>query len=93
MQRERFFDADGFIRFYRDNTYLGEIDKMKKDVKHGIFEVHRAAYKDSLTRIDAVMSQAATVTTSGMLSKHSGPTVRQGICHHFINDREMKWKK
>ena len=32
MQRERFFDADAFSRFYRDNTMSEEIDVLNKDM-------------------------------------------------------------
>ena len=36
MQRERFFDADAFSRFYRDNTMSEEIDVLRRDMLHGV---------------------------------------------------------
>jgi ABC-3C protein len=66
MQRERFFDADAFSRFYRDNTMSEEIDVLNKDMFHGVIDVHRANNDDSLSRCDAVMTQAASVHPSGV---------------------------
>jgi hypothetical protein len=93
MQRERFFDADAFLRFYRDNTYSDDIKTLKRDVYHGIFECHRATHADTLTRIDAVMTQAASTQPSGTLGKHARVPVRQGLCHHFVNEGGLKWRK
>jgi hypothetical protein len=93
MQRERFFDADAFTRFYRDNTMSEEIDTLRTDMLHGVVDVHRAPYKDSLARADAVMAQAANVHPSGVLSRHARVPVKQGICHHFANEGRLTWKK
>ena len=93
LQRERFFDADAFARFYRDNTMDEEIRLLRRDVKHGVVDVHRADHADSLTRVDAVMTQAANLHPSGALAKYAGVPVRQGICHHFVNEGEIKWRK
>jgi hypothetical protein len=72
MQRERFFDADAFSRFYRDNTMSEEIDSMRRDMLHGVVDTHRADHADSLTRVDAVMTQAANVHPSGALANMPG---------------------
>jgi erythromycin esterase-like protein len=64
MQRERFFDADAFSRFYRDNTMSEEIERLRHDMYHGA-DVHRANHADSLSRVDAVMMQAANVQPAG----------------------------
>jgi hypothetical protein len=93
MQRERFFDADAFARFYRDNTMQGDIDILRHDMRHGIAEAHRADYLDSLRRVDAVMMQAAVVSPSGALARHARVAVKQGICHHFANEGALKWRK
>jgi hypothetical protein len=93
MQRERFFDADAFSRFYRDNTMSEEIDLLRRDMRHGVVEVHRADHLDSLTRVDAVMSQAANVHPAGALAKYARVPVKQGICHHFANEGELRWLK
>src|SRR5260370_35468731 len=93
MQRERFFDADAFARFYRDNTMQADIDILRHDMRHGIAEVHAADYRDSLRRVDAVMMQAAVISPSGALARHARVPVKQGICHHFANEGTLKWRK
>jgi hypothetical protein len=93
MQRERFFDADAFTRFYRDNTMSEEIDELRDDIFHGVADVHGANHDDSLSRANAVMSQAATLHPSGVLSRHARVPVKQGICHHFANEGKLKWRK
>jgi hypothetical protein len=93
MQRERFFDADAFARFYRDNTMSEEIDQLREDIFHGVADVHGAKHDDSLARANAVMSQAAALQPSGVLSRHARVPVKQGICHHFANEGILKWRK
>ena len=51
MQRERFFDADSFARFYRDNTMQEEIEILRRDLHHGVAETHSADYPDTLRRV------------------------------------------
>jgi hypothetical protein len=92
-QRERFFDADSFSRFYRDNTMHEEIDMLRRDMRHGIAEVHGAKHQDSLARADAVMSQAAIVQPSGTLARYARVPVKQGICHHFVNEGSLEWRQ
>ncbi|MBR1121740.1 hypothetical protein JQ628_09480 [Bradyrhizobium lablabi] len=93
MQRERFFDADAFTRFYRDNTMSEEIDLLRDDIYHGVTDTHTAKHDDSLARANAVMSQAANIQPSGVLSRHARVPVKQGICHHFANEGKLKWRK
>lgn len=93
IQRERFFDADAFSRFYRDNTMSEEIDVLHNDIFHGIIDVHRTKHDDSLARADAVMAQAANVNPSGVLSRYARVPVKQGICHHFANEGRLVWRK
>lgn len=92
-QRERFFDADAFSRFYRDNTMGDEIQALRRDMLHGVIETHAANHPDSLARVDAVMTQAANVHPSGALAKYARVPVKQGICHHFANEGELRWRK
>jgi hypothetical protein len=93
-QRERFYAADAFARFYRDNTLAEETDALEDEVYHGIIEKHREAHADSLTRVNAVMAHAATVVPSGPLARHARVQVRQGICHHFVNNQRIpSWKR
>jgi len=93
MQRERFFDADAFARFYRDNTMSEEIEALRHDIRHGTAEVHRQDHRDALARVDAVMTQAANVQPSGALSRYARVPVKQGICHHFANEGKLTWHR
>jgi ABC-3C protein len=91
-QRERFYAADAFSRFYRDNTLAEELSALEDEMYHGIVEKHREVHADSLTRVNAVMSQAAAVLPSGPLARHARVQVRQGVCHHFVNNgRIASW--
>lgn len=92
-QRERFFDADSFKRFYRDNTAPETLPRLEREVAHGIADVHGRAYPDRLDRIDGVMAQAATIQPGGPLAPHAGITVKQGMCHHLVNDGKLSWRK
>ncbi len=92
MQRERFYDADFFKRYYRDNTAAEVLPTFEKDIEHGVFEIYSKSYKDSLDRVDAVMAQAASVLTSGPLAPHARVSVKQGVCHHFANEGKLKWQ-
>lgn len=92
-QRERFYAADAFARFYRDNTLVEETDALEDEIYHGIIEKYREAHADSLTRVNAVMAHAATVAPGGPLARHARVQVKQGLCHHFINNQRIQsWK-
>jgi hypothetical protein len=94
-QRERFYDADAFKRFYRDNTDAAAIEAFESDIYHGVADTCDGHHVDSLSRADAVMSQAAAVQPSGVLALHSRVKAKQGICHHFANEPEprLRWQK
>ena len=94
-QRERFYDADAFKRFYRDNTDATAIEAFESDIYHGVADTCDGPHADALSRADAVMSQAATVQPSGVLAQHSRVKAKQGICHHFANEAEprLRWQK
>jgi hypothetical protein len=89
-QRERFYDADAFARFYRDNTMVDEIRALRREVLFGIIDEHRADHSDSLSRVDAVMKQAAVIHPSGVLGRHAKIPVKQGLCHHFEPPRVFR---
>lgn len=94
-QRERFYDADAFKRFYRDNTDAAAIEAFESDIYHGVADTCDGTHADALSRADAVMSQAAAVQPSGVLAQHSRVKAKQGICHHFANEVEprLRWHK
>ena len=93
MQRERFYDADAFKRFYRDNTDQSVIETFEKDIFHGVIDKCNGKHADALERIEAVMSQAANVQPSGPLAHHARVPIKQGVCHHFANEDRLKWRK
>jgi ABC-3C protein len=92
-QRERFFDADGFKRFYRDNTAKETLPALEKDIHNGIIETRNLHYEDALRRHDAVMQEAGKLVLSAPLGPHARVTVKQGYCHHLVNDGKMTWRK
>lgn len=92
-QRERYYHADAFKRFYRDNTSQELISNFERDIYHGVVDTCNSKHDDALYRVNAVMSQAAQITPSGILAKHAGVPVKQGICHHYANEGKLKWKK
>ena len=92
-QRERFYDADAFKRFYRDNTDQTVIENFEQDIFHGIVETCEAVHKDALERVDSVMKQAASIQPSGPLAHHARVQVKQGVCHHFANEDRVKWSQ
>lgn len=92
LQRVRFFDAAAFKRYHRDNTPAEYVATFEDDVFFGVVDVHRKDHEDLVARIDAVMIQAASVQPSGILGQHGRTTVKQGICHHFVNDGRLTWK-
>ncbi len=92
-QRERFFKADAFKRFYRDNTAPEELEGFEDDIYHGIIDTHGAEYPNSLARVNKVMEQAAVVHPAGTLAKYARVPIKQGVCHHFANGGRLKWRR
>lgn len=92
-QRLRFFDAEAFKRFYRDNTDEVTIFNLEDDVFYGVVEECEAVHQDALCCIDSVMHKAAAISVTGPLSSHAGVTVKQGLCHHFANEDKITWKQ
>lgn len=93
QQRERFYDADAFKRFYRDNTSPDVLDSFERDIYHGVIDTCNAEHKDALTCVNAVMAQASVVQAAGMLARYARVPVKQGVCHHLANVGELKWHR
>lgn len=93
LQRERYFEADAFQKFYRDNTSATVLSGFRKDIRFGVAARWKAPAADTLARVDAVMDRAGTVVPAGPLAKYAHVPVKQGMCHHFVNDGELSWKK
>lgn len=90
--RTNYFEADGFQKFYRDNTSPEIIAKFRNDIRAGVKYTLKAPAADTLGRVEAVMAQAASVQPAGPLAKYAYVPVKQGVCHHLVNDEEMAWK-
>ncbi|MFT5295740.1 MAG: hypothetical protein ACI9YH_001756 [Colwellia sp.] len=93
VQRERYFSADAFKRFYRDNTVGNVLATLEKQVFNGVYDTTRQAYPNGYDCMCTVMSQAANITPSGKLAVHAQVDVKQGYCHHFVNGGKLKWTK
>ncbi len=93
IQRERYFSADAFKRFYRDNTVGKLLDSLEKQVFNGIYDTAKQTYPNGYKCMSTVMSQAALVVPSGKLAVHAKVDVKQGYCHHFVNGGRLKWSK
>jgi hypothetical protein len=71
VQREGFFDAVAFQRYYRDSTEPEVLVNFEKDVFHGVFDTHSTSHADTMAKIAAVMSEAKSVQVSGVLQKYA----------------------
>jgi hypothetical protein len=95
-QRERYFDAAYFTRYYRDSTPEAVLTDFENDILNGVIDVCEGSHKDGLSRCDAVMAQAAAVHPSGALAQYARVSVKQGTCHHLANDAvnpKLQWRK
>lgn len=93
MQRERFFEAEAFQKFYRDNTDATVLTTFRKDIEYGVVDRWNAPAADTLERVHSVMAIAGSVIPAGPLAKYAHVPVKQGMCHHFVNDGDKTWKK
>ncbi|MBA4806888.1 ABC-three component system protein [Brevundimonas sp.] len=91
-QRTRYFEAEAFKRFHRDNTDKALVVQFQNDVYHGVIDVHREPADTLLDRLGKVMKHAAGLNTS-IAGRLARIPVVQGICHHLANDRRLKWTK
>ncbi|GGD87813.1 hypothetical protein GCM10011390_03180 [Aureimonas endophytica] len=92
-QRQRFFHAVEFKRYYRESTFPEVMSAFTEDVYHGVVDTHREAYPDALGRMTAVMKEAKSVAPAGALARYARVPVKQGVCHHFINEGRLSWKR
>lgn len=92
-QRRRYHDADAFHRHFRDNVPDKFLSQFDQDIYDGIIEDYRenTGYK----RLNAVMKSAGKLQVSGIFEKHKRApiSVKQGVCHHFVNKGRLKWAK
>ena len=93
VQRERFFDAAAFKRYYRDSTEPVVLQAFENDMFHGVFDTHSGTHPDILAKITAVMNEAKNVAVAGVLGRYARVPVKQGVIHHFANDDVLPWVK
>ncbi|MCC4295891.1 MULTISPECIES: ABC-three component system protein [Brevundimonas] len=91
-QRTRYFEAEAFKRFHRDNTDKSLVVQFQNDVYHGVIDVHRQTTDTLLDRLGNVMKHAAGLNAA-IAGRVARIPVVQGICHHLANDRRLKWTK
>lgn len=89
-QRTRFFEAAAFRRFHRDNTAAEALVSFEDDIYHGVVDVHRQLHPNRLERVNAVMRHASLMPVD-LRGRSVRPPVRQGMCHHLVNDGRLKW--
>lgn len=92
IHRLRFYEAEGFQKFYRDSTSPETITQFRLGIRLGIHETLKQAAPDELARVEATMSRAGGLEPAGPLANYAYIPVKQGICHHLINDGEISWK-
>lgn len=94
-QRERFYAAAAFKRFYRDSTEKHVLETFESDIFHGVADVCEAGYPDKLRCVDAVMAHAGQLPVTGLLAPHARIPVKQGVCHHFVNEDppRLRWRR
>lgn len=91
-QRTRYFEAEAFKRFHRDNTDRALVNQFQDDIYHGVIDVHREVTPSLLERLGKVMKHAANLNAA-IAGRAARIPVVQGVCHHLANDRRIKWNK
>lgn len=93
MQRERFYSAEAFKCFYRDNTASEVLQMFEKEIFNGVFSTSIKRHDNAFECMCSVMEQAASIVPSGKLAIHAKIDVKQGYCHHFANEDRLKWRR
>lgn len=93
MQRERFYSAEAFKCFYRDNTVEGILKKFENEIFKGVYSTSIKTHNNAFECMCGVLEQAASIQPSGKLAIHAKIDVKQGYCHHFVNADKLKWRK
>jgi hypothetical protein len=91
LQRERFFQAESFVRHYRDETEPGTVEDFVEDIYYAIDPLVKRTYLTGYDRLNGCLAHAATVQPGGILSLHARPKTKQGVCHQLANEHRVKW--
>lgn len=89
-QRTRYFEAEAFKRFHRDNTDQRLVIQFQDDVYHGVVDVHREPCTQYIDRLTAVMKHAGNLNAA-IVGRTVRIPVKQGVCHHLANEGRLKW--
>jgi hypothetical protein len=92
-QRERFYSAEAFRAFYRDNTVEYVLETFENEIMKGVKPMFKMKYSDSFERMCNVLAEAGKLQPSGKLAIHGKIDVKQGYCHHFVNEKLLSWSK
>lgn len=92
-QRERFFEMEHFARHYRDQTPVNTIEDFVEEVYDAVQPVCAKHFERSSQCLNEAMQQAAILKTTSILDAQAKGRVKQGACHHLVNDDRLKWKK
>jgi hypothetical protein len=92
-QRERFYCAESFNRAYRDETPEGTIEQFVDDIHDSVKPIATNSHASGYQRMNSCLAQAAGVQTGGILAQHARPKIKQGVCHHLVNDERIYWLK
>lgn len=91
-QRELFYNAECLKGFARDNVPPGVFDSLSDDIFHGVIDTAESYHQCGLSRVKAVVTQAAQVDVSGnALNSVASVKERQGVCHQLANDDRLTW--
>ncbi|KQZ29328.1 ABC-three component system protein [Caulobacter sp. Root1472] len=89
-QRTRYFEAEAFKRFHRDNTDKQLVVQFENDIYHGVVDVHREPCTLYIERLTSVMKHASNLNAA-IVGRAVRIPVKQGICHHLANEGRLKW--
>ncbi|MCL5058104.1 MAG: restriction endonuclease [Actinobacteria bacterium] len=95
-QRKAYFSAETIRRFVRDTfSDSKEFNVLKEEVFDGIIDTCEKSFCNGFERLNAVMQQVVSVSTSKSLldskMKYIGNSEKKGVCHMLVNEDRIKW--
>lgn len=91
QQRERFFQAEWFNHYYRDETPPGTAEQFVEDIFDAIDPLAKMTHPNGYERLNRCLAQAAGVNAGGILAPHARPRTKQGVCHQLANAKRVIW--
>lgn len=95
-QRKNFYKAEHLHRSVREVFVDSDkqFDILKNDTLEYIQETYEGDYKHGYERLIKVLERAVDSRTTSILDSVQNmisPSVRKGICHMLVNDKELTW--